>query len=546
MSLKEELQSLVKGEVLNDEKTLKKYSRDASLFEVKPRFVIFPKNAKDIQNLVLFVAKRKKEKLSLTARSAGTDMSGGPLAESIILDFTKYFNKIKKIGKDYAVVQPGMYYRDFEKQTLRHNLMLPSYPASREICAIGGMVGNNGGGEDSLAYGKTENFVQELKVILQDGKVYTLKALTKAELRKKIVLKTWEGKMYRDIYNVVKNNSKLLQEAKPKVSKNSAGYYLWNIWDGETFDLTKLFTGSQGTLGIITEVKFRLVKPKKHATLLVIFLKDLKFLPVIISRVLEKKPESFESYDDNTLKLALRFFPDFVKLLKTNIISLGWQFLPEFGMLLRGGMPKLVMYAEFNSDDAEEASAHAREAQESLKDLRLNTHITKSDKEVQKYFTIRRQSFALLRQHMKGKRTAPFIDDFVIRPEYLPEFFPKIWRILDPYKKYMRYTIAGHVGDGNFHIIPLMDMENPESRKIIPVLMKKVHKLIFQYKGTFTGEHNDGLIRSPYLKDMYGEEVYKLFVKTKKIFDPNTVFNPGKKVGADLQYSLEHMATTNE
>jgi len=546
MSLKEELQSLIKGEVLDDEKTLKKYSRDASLFEVKPRFVIFPKNAKDIQNLVLFVAKRKKEKLSLTARSAGTDMSGGPLTESIILDFTKYFNKIKKIGKDYAVVQPGMYYRDFEKQTLKHNLMLPSYPASREICAIGGMVGNNGGGEDSLAYGKTENFVQELKVILQDGKQYTLKALTKAELRKKMALKTWEGKMYRDLYNVVKNNSKLLQKAKPKVSKNSAGYYLWNVLDGETFDLTKLFTGSQGTLGITTEVKFRLVKPKKHATLLVIFLKDLKPLPTIINRVLEKKPESFESYDDNTLKFALRFLPDFVKLLKANIISLAWQFLPEFGMFLRGGMPKLIMYAEFNSDDAEEARTRAREAQESLKDLRLNTHITKSDREVQKYFTVRRQSFALLREHVKGKRTAPFIDDFAINPEYLPEFFPKIWEILNPYKKYMIYTITGHVGDGNFHIIPLMDMENPESRKIIPVLMKKIHKLIFQYKGTFTGEHNDGLIRSPYLKDMYGEEVYKLFVKTKKIFDPNTIFNPGKKVGADLQYSLDHMVTTNK
>ena len=491
MNLKKELQQVIRGEVLDNEETLKTYSRDASLFELKPRVVVSPKDEEDLKKLVLFVNQHKEEKLSLTPRSAGTDMSGGPLNESIIVDFMKHFNNIKSIGKDYGIVQPGVFYRDFEKETLKHNLLLQSYPASREICAVGGMVANSGGGENSLKYGKTEKFVRELKVILSDGNKYTLKPLKKTELQKKMAQKDWEGQLYRRVFKLVDENYDVLKEAKPKVSKNSAGYALWDVWDKETFDLTKLFVGSQGTLGMVSEIEFGLLRPKKHSALLVIFLKDLKPLPTIVERVLEQDPESFESYDDETLKLVLRFLPGFVTLMKGNLITLCLQFLPEFKMFLFGGRPKLIMFAEFTSDNEEEAKQQAKDALESLKDLNLNMRCTRNEREVQKYFTIRRESFNLLRNHIKGQRTAPFIDDFVIKPEYLPEFFPKLWEILRPYKKYMTHTIAGHVGDGNFHIIPLMDMTKPKSKEIIPELMEKVHKLVFEYHGSITGEHND-------------------------------------------------------
>jgi len=546
MNLKKELKNLIKGEVLDDEKTLSTYSRDASLFEVRPRVVVSPKDEEDLKKLVLFVNQHKEEKLSLTPRSAGTDMSGGPLNESIIVDFMKHFNNIKSIGKDYGIVQPGVFYRDFEKETLKHNLLLQSFPASREICAVGGMVGNSGGGENSLKYGKTEKFVRELKVVLSDGNEYVLKPLKKVELQKKMAQKNWEGELYRRVFKLVDDNYEVIKKAKPKVSKNSAGYALWGVWDKETFDLTKLFVGSQGTLGMVSEITFGLLRPKKHSALLVIFLKDLSPLPTIVERVLQQDPESFESYDDETLKLVLRFLPGFVKLMKGNLITLGLQFLPEFKMILFGGVPKLIMFAEFTSDDEEEAKQQAKDALESLKDLNLNMRCTRNEREVQKYFTIRRESFSLLRNHVKGQRTAPFIDDFVIKPEYLPEFFPKLWKILHPYKKYMTHTIAGHVGDGNFHIIPLMDMTKPKSKEIIPELMEKVHKLVFQYHGSITGEHNDGLIRSPYLQDMYGKNVYKLFEQVKDIFDPDNIFNPGKKVYSSKKYAFDHILASND
>ncbi len=540
----EALKEKISGDIATDAETLKKYSRDASLFEITPTAVIFPKNSEDIGRLVNFVNENKAGEplLSLTARSGGSDMTGGPLNDSLVLDFTKYFNHIQEIGSGYALVEPGVYYRDFEKETLKRSLIMPSFPASREMCAIGGMVANNAGGERTLSYGKTIDYVEELRAVLSDGREYVLKALDQRGLEEKMSQKDFEGQIYRSIYALVSKNYDLIQAAKPKVSKNSSGYYLWDIWDGQTFNLAKLLVGSQGTLGLITQVKFRLIQPKKQSKLLVIFLreKDLTGLGQIVNEVLKFKPETFESYDDHTLKLAIKFIPMFVKRLKSNIVSLGLKFLPEFVMFLRGGLPRLVLTAEFTGDTEAEVWQKINPAQKSLASFNLQTRITKDDAESQKYKIIRRESFNLLRQKVKNKQTAPFIDDIVVRPDVLPEFLPKLEKLLAAYPKLI-YTIAGHVGDGNFHIIPLMDLSDPEAHHIIAELSDKVYNLVFEYKGSMSAEHNDGLIRGPYLAKMFGPEVYSLFEQTKKIFDPLNIFNPGKKVDTDQKFAVAHM-----
>lgn len=540
MNLKSQLKSFFKGDVSDDDNTLKFYSHDASLFKIKPQIVVFPKDAEDIKNLVLFINKNLDKKIYLTPRSAGSDMTGGPLGESIIVELTRYFNRIKGIKDNYAVAEPGVFYRDFEKETLRHNLLLPSYPASREICAVGGMVANNAGGEKTLAYGKTEKYVEGLKAVLSDGNEYQFSPLTKSGLEEKIKLQNFEGEIYRKIYKLAEDNYDIIKKARPEVSKNSAGYLLWDVWDKNIFDLTKLFVGSQGTLGIITEIKFKLIKPKTHSKLLVIFLKDIKPLAEIISRILKHRPESFESYDDNTLKLVIRFLPEFVNLLKAkNIFSLAWQFLPEFWTILTGGFPKLILLAEFTGDSVAEVDEKIKVAKTDLQPLKIKMRTTKSEKEARKYWVMRRESFNLLRHHIRGLRTAPFIDDFVVSPQKLPEFLPRLNQILSEYN--LIYTVAGHVGDGNFHIIPLMNLTDPKSREIILELSEKVYKLVLDFGGSITGEHNDGLIRGPYLEKMYGEKIYELFKEVKHIFDPNNIFNPGKKIDASMEYALNHL-----
>lgn len=539
----QKLKTKFQGEVATDEKSLEAASRDTSLFELRPELVVFPRNSKDVQNLVKIVAEAKKtgENHSLTARSGGTDMSGGPLSESIVVDFSRHMNHLKAVGKDYAVAEPGIFYRNFEKQTLKRNLFLPSYPASREICTLGGMIANNAGGEKNLNYGKIERYIEELKVVLADGNEYTFGALTKNELEQKKRLPTFEGEVYRKLWALIESNEQALMAAKPKVSKNSAGYYLWNVWDRQSakFDLAQLFTGSQGTLGLITEARVRLALRHRESRMLVVFLKDLKMLPGIINHILAFKPDSFESYDDHTYRVAVKLFPELARRLKGGLLALTIRFLPEFWAALTGGVPKMVLIVEFTGDEEREVERRAREAQSSLKEFSVKTRVTLSSEEGEKYWVIRRESFNMLRHHIKKLHTAPFIDDLIVRPESLPQFLPKLYQILDSHN--FIYTVAGHVGDGNFHIIPLMDFRAPDFRQTIAEVSEKVYDLVLQFGGSITAEHNDGLIRTPFLPKMFGPEVYDLFLETKKIFDPQGIFNPRKKVGGTLEFALEHM-----
>lgn len=545
MPLKDTLQKIIKGQVLDDNETLTLYSKDASIFEIKPRLVIFPENTQDLTTLVNFVNQQEHANLSLTPRAAGTDMTGGAIGESIVIDMTKHFNKIINIGKDCATVQPGVFYRDFEKFTLKQNLIMPSYPASRAICTVGGMVADNAGGEKDLSYGQTKNYIKSLKVVLSDGNEYVFRALTKEELKKKIVQNNFEGNIYSQIYNLIENNRKIIEEARPKVLKNSTGYFIWDIWNGQTFDLCKLFAGSQGTLGIITEIEFKLVKPKAASSLLVIFLPALDNLDKIINQVLQFKPESFECFDIETLKLSVKHFLDLIKDFKhNNKLSAAFQFIPDIILSLRGNLPKLTMLANFTADSKEETLKNCQLAQQSLKLLKVKSEIKKDDRESEKYWIIRHKSFGLLRKYSENGQAASFIDDLIVKPQYLSDFLPKLNAIITPYKNRVVYTLSGHIGDGNFHIIPLMDLSKEEVRKIIPELMEKVFKLVFEYKGSMSAEHNDGLIRGPYLPVMYGSKTYQLFKEIKRIFDPKNIFNPHKKTDATFEYLLDHMIKT--
>lgn len=554
----EEIKKVVEGDVSFNEKDLSNYSRDASIFEVKPEVIVKPKDTEDIKNLVKFVSKQKlsEPNISLTVRAGGSDMSGGPLNESIILDLAAYFNKISNIQRaslhpaktpfdGYAVVEPGVFYRDFEKETLKKGLLLPSYPASRELCAVGGMVANNAGGEKSLRYGKTENYVEELNVVLSDGNEYLLKPLNYIELEQKKILNNFEGEIYRKLYELLENNREVIQKARPDVSKNSAGYALWSVWDKDKFDLTKLFVGSQGTLGIITKIKFWLIEPAKYSKLLVIFLKDLNKLGDLVISLNKYNPESIESYDDNTIKLVFKILPDLVK--KTGVSAL-FRFISDlWAIVAGGGIPKLVILAEFTRDDEKALVEQIQKYQKEISDkFKVRARVAKDKADIQKYWTIRHESFNLLRKHVKGKKTVPFIDDIIVKPEHLPKFLPELNKILDEYRDDMIYTIAGHPGNGNFHIIPLMDLSDKITRNIIPELSNRVYGLVIKYGGSITAEHNDGLIRTPYLEKMYGKEVYELFKEVKKIFDPLDIFNPRKKIGGDMEYAMKHIKITND
>ncbi len=550
MNLKEELQKKISGECVDDANTIDIHSRDASLLEVKPKLVVFPKNSQDLQALVKFVNENRDqdESLSVTMRAAGSCMSGGSLNESIIADVSKNmqgilgFEDLNESGGS-ARVLPGTFYRDFEPKTLEKGLILPCFTASKNLCALGGMIANNCAGEKTLRYGKMEDYVQELNVVFADGNEYLVKPLSRAELEAKMAQGDYEGNIYKNLFDLINSNKEKIYQAKPRVSKNSAGYYLWNVWNEEKgiFDLTKLIVGSQGTLGIVTEAKIRLVPVEKYSKLFVVFMRDLKNLGNLVKEVLELNPETVESYDDSTMKLAIRFLPEMLKSMKTGgFLKLMFSFIPEVFMMLTGGIPKLILLVEFSGNDEAGIDAKMKELHSKIAHFGFKMRATKNMSESEKYWTIRRESFNLLRKHVHGMRTAPFIDDVVVRSEFLLEFLPKMSAILDKHR--LIYTIAGHAGNGNFHIIPLMDMKKEENHKLIPIVSEEIFDLVKEYDGSFTGEHNDGIIRTPYLEKMFGKEIVSLFEKTKKIFDPLNIFNPGKKVNGTLDYMMDHLA----
>ncbi len=528
--------------------TLDLYSHDASMFELRPKLVVKPTGAKDVERLVKLVAAAKKNtpSLSLTARSAGTDMSGGAINDSIIVDFREHFTKIGTITASSAHAQPGVLYRDFEPQTLKHGALMPSYPASRDLASIGGMVNNNSGGEKSLEFGKTENFVTELQFVFADGVERTVRPLKKAELDKKMKQKNFEGQVYKQLFKLVDDHYDQIKAAKPHVTKNSTGYNLWDVWDRDSgiFDLTKLIVGAQGTLGFVTDIEFRLVPARPHSGLLVLFMKDIDDLGEIIPKVLESKPATFESFDDATLWLSIRFMPSFLKLLGwKRFIHLLITLIPDGVQLLRG-IPKLILMVEFNGQTEDEVRGKVHALHRELNKHRARYEINGFEEDPtegtsEKFWIMRRYSFQLLRSKVKEKHTAPFIDDFVVPPAHLTEFLPRLRKIIKKYR--LQATIAGHMGDGNFHVIPLMKLEDAQDRRKILPAMKAVNTLVLKYGGSLSGEHNDGLVRGPWLEMMYGKPVLKLFRDAKDIMDPDHIFNPHKKANASWEYSFGHI-----
>ena len=543
--LETDLRQIISGDIDTSQATKDSFSHDASMFEMVPELIVAPKDSTDIQKLVSYVSgqKSKNPNLSLTVRSGGTCMSGGAINDSIILDFGKYFTEIEAVDASTGQAQPGVFYRDFEVATLKHGSLMPSFPASRDLCTIGGMVANNAGGERSLQYGKTENFIKSLKIVLADGKEYEVKALNRTQLKKKLAQKDFEGKLYKRVFDLVDKNYDQIKAAKPAVSKDSTGYHLWNVWDRETgiFDMTKLIVGSQGTLGIITDITFKLVPAPKNSGTLVIFLRSIDDLGELINKVLTHNPATFEGFDNYTLMLSFKLFIYFYKTIGwLGMIKLAIQLIPDAFKLMRG-IPKMVLLVEFQAETAEEVATKVHAMRLDLQEYKHEALFEEDETEAKsrKFWIMRRESFNLLRKKVKDKHTAPFMDDLVVPPSVTPKFLPEIRAVITKYK--LLATIAGHMGDGNFHIIPLMNIEKASEKAKLEPAMKEINDIVLKYGGSLSGEHNDGMIRGPWLEKMYGKPMFAHFKAVKEIFDPKNIFNPHKKTDSDWDFSMAHL-----
>jgi FAD/FMN-containing dehydrogenase len=533
----EALGKLVRGEITTEEEYINFYSTDGSIFEIKPKAIFFPKDTEDVQTAVKFLHKEASsgEVLPLIPRGFGTDQGGGPLGKGLVVDFTRHMNQILAIGEDFVRVQPGARYAEVQKLLKGKGRYLPPYPASIELCSIGGAIANNSAGEKTIKYGSTRKYVESLKVILSNGELIETKALDGYEVGVKKRMGNFEAEIYKDLDELLVENWKTIKEAKPHVSKNSAGFALWEIERYGKMDLAQLFTGSQGTLGIVTEVLLRTVPFPSKTSLVVGYFRDLHNSGEAVTRILHLNPSALEVVDKNLLQMVKERKPEQLK------------------GLLPPEMPAIVLLIEFDDQETSTREKKVKATKTILKEFAFALVEKDNPQEQAELWKLRRSAAAVMWTIPGKKKALPIIEDGCVHASLLPEFFKRAYSLFEKYD--LEIAVWGHAGDANLHMQPFLDLSKAEDRSKVFDLMNDFYSMLLDLDGTTCGEHNDGLTRSPYLRDLFGSEVYTLFKKVKKIFDPHGFLNPMKKVGVELsdvrslvrdEYSMKHLVTNRE
>jgi FAD/FMN-containing dehydrogenase len=531
------------GNVSTNKDILKKYSTDESIFAVHPQVVIQPKNQKDVEIAVQTLAKETNRfpSLSLTPRAAGTGLSGGSLTDSVVLDVTKYMHHMGEIstkkGKTVFTCQPGTMWKDAEKQLKKHNVYLPPYPASKDICSIGGSVANNAAGPDSLRFGHCADWVESLDVTLHDGNTYTIKPLSYKEYKTLIKKKNAHAEIAREVFDLIVKNEKAIASAKPKTKKNSAGYPLWDVLDHPvasfkrgtgTFDLTRLISGSQGTIGVITSITMRTEPIKNDTELIVVPVFDLLDAGKVIVKALEFDPINVEIFDKLTFDLALKnpeFFKD--RLGKVDYYKVLLSMYTTYHVRYGRKTPDFTLLITLDKE-----ALGKRSIKGVVKTLQGNhgkkARWVQNPIEKEMFWQIRRASYTLSKFQDPSKRPAAFLEDMTVPPQNLSKFFVEIKKLLKKYN--VTAAVHGHGGNGHLHFYPLLDFTSKATPDLVEKMAEEFFNAAVKHGGNICGEHNDGIIRTPHLSKMFNKKTLGFFEKVEHIFDPQDIFNPGKKV----------------
>jgi len=545
-----------RGGVSTSKELLDAYSTDESIFSIRPQVILQPKNRQDIEIATKVVAQETERfsSLSLTPRAAGTGLGGGSLTDSIVIDVCAHLNKIgdttKKKDQVTFTCEPGAMWRNVEKKLKTEGYYVPSYPASKDICSMGGAVGNNSAGPDSLRYGHCADWVESLDVVLHDGHTYTIKALTYREFKLLIKQNHEHARIAKEIFDLIAKNEKEIKKNEPKTKKNSAGYPLWSVMPqgvtkfkkGEgTFDLTRLISGSQGTVGIVSHITMRAIEIPTDTTLVAIPIFDLNDAAQTIVKTLEYNPINIEVFDALSFDLALQnpgFFKDRLKGAQYYKVLLSMY--TTYHVRFRRNIPEFMVLATLDKETAQKHDT--KSILQKLTTAKVKPRVVTNPTEAEMYWQIRRASYTLSKFQDKTKRPAAFLEDMTVPPENLSKFFTQVKALLKEFN--VTAAVHGHGGNGHFHFYPLLDFTNKTTPALVEKMADKFFSTAVKFDGDICGEHNDGIIRTPYLGKMFSKKMLGYFVDTEHIFDPQDIFNPGKKVNPRFDIK-ETMRKTN-
>jgi len=533
--LVDDLQARIDGEVRFDEYSRQLYATDASLYEVLPIGVVYPRSTDDVAAVMSYCAQRE---IPVLPRGGGTSLAGQTVNEAVVLDFSRYMNELVETRPDdrRARAQPGIKLGDLNGELADHGLKFAPDPAWGDKSVLGGAIGNNSTGAHSLQYGKTDAYIEECEVVLADGTVTTFGELTREELRDRADPDgNLEAQIYAEIERILAEEGEEIESHYPDLKRNVSGYNLdWVLEDAQdgTVNVASLLAGSEGTLAIVTEAEISLEPIPETKSMALLAYEGLIEAMEDVADILEHDPAAVEVLDDVLIDLARDTA----------------EFEDVVGMLPEG--TRTVLIVEFYADDAETGR---RKVADLLAD-RTNGVDPAADPTAgrtvvdapvrafdameahdeakrEKFWKMRKSGLPILLSRTTDEKHGSFIEDTAIPPANLPEYVAEFQEILEEHDTFASFY--AHAGPGVLHIRPLINTKSVEGVETMESIADAVTDLVVKYGGSVSGEHGDGRARTQWNEKLYGPDLWETFRELKSAFDPDWLLNPGQVVGVD-------------
>lgn len=530
-----ELEMDFEGDLFFDDLSKIIYATDASAYREIPFGVSNPKTKDDLKLLIDFA---NKNSISLIPRGAGTSLAGQVVGDGLVIDFSRYFDKIIEINieQSWVRVEPGVVLDELNNRLKEHNLFFAPETSTSNRCTIGGMVGNNSCGSHSLVYGSTRDHLLETKILLYNNEEVVFKNLSKEEFENKTKEDSLEGRIYRNIKERYSDSEvqRRIVDAFPEkdIRRRNNGYALDEIFDNKVFgndtnkefNLSKIFAGSEGTLGLGFEFKLNLMPlPPKNKALICAHFTSLEdsFDGNLIA--LGHKPVAIELMDDNVLEAAQR-----------NIAQKKNMFFIE-------RTPKAILIIEIAEETEDKLDRKVNAIIETLRkqDKGYAYPIIKNG-DIPKVWALRKAGLGLLSNIPGSKKPVSVIEDTAVSPKNMKAYIRDINQILLKYN--LSCVYHAHIATGELHLRPILDLKKEEDIEVFHSLSREVAYLVKKYRGSLSGEHGDGRLRGEYIPIMYSEEIYGFMEELKSLFDKDNIFNKGKIINTppmntSLRYS---------
>lgn len=519
-----DLRRHVTGDLRTDEYSLILYSTDASIYQVKPYGVLIPKNVDDIHAAVEAAAKYK---IPILPRAGGSSLAGQAVNAALVIDTTRHLDQILEINAEerWARVQPGLVLDELNRQLKPLGLQFGPDPASSNRAALGGIVANNSTGSHSILYGMAADHVIETGVILSDGSPATFGPLEAGQLEQRLKRSGLEGEIYRRIRYITQTGADTIRAGTPRHWRRCGGYNLDRFVDGglsfvypqdPRFNLAKLMAGSEGTLGVITELKLNLVPTPPKTGLAIVQFDTLRDALTATPIILQVEPSAVELLDDTSLALCRQS--------------------AEYSRLLRSftrGEPFCILITEFYGQSQAELQAKIDRLQTHLKEAGVNfSALTPllAPALQGNVWAVRKAGLGLL-MSMKGDyKPLPFIEDSAVPVEHLAEYVARIEQFCRKLDTKIAYY--AHASGGCLHIRPIINAKVAAEIDKLPQISRFAAELLGEYGGVWSSEHGDGRSRSWLNESFFGKDLYGLYRQVKQTFDPHNIFNPGNIIDA--------------